>query len=131
MTASHGGYGGVREGWRCVRRGRVYPLGTPRCGSCAAALARAVGELRALRTGLPPHLTTFDLEMPTDEHTSSEPPADAGTEGLAPRVEHLVRLLRAGQVLTGESVGELFECSSRTGRRLLAEAQRFLSHPTD
>ena len=131
MTASHGGYGEVREGWRCFRCGRACPLGTPRCASCAATLARTVRELRALRTGLPPHLTTFDLDMPTDGHTSSEFPADAGTEGLAPRVDHLVRLLRAGQVLTGESVGELFECSSRTGRRLLAEAQRFLSRPTD
>lgn len=118
--------GGRGEGWRCFGCGATYTLGTPRCLLCAAALAAKVAELRSLRTGLPAHLTTFGPGPP--RHTS-EPyrlPTD-DMPNVPSRVARLVALLRAGQVLTGDSVSALFGCSDRTGRRLLAEAHRALA----
>ena len=68
------GQGGRRgEGWRCFGCGATYTLGTPRCRPCAEALAVKVAELRSLRTGLPPHLTTFSPGAPTDVRARARP----------------------------------------------------------
>jgi hypothetical protein len=97
---------------------------------CAAEVSRRVAELRSLRRGLPPHLTTFDLDAPGDD-SAAEEVGENELEGVSPRVARLVPLLRDGRSLTGESVSALLGCSARTGRRLLAEAHRVLASSSE
>lgn len=113
------------EGWRCFRCGTVYALGTPQCAPCAADTNRRVAELRSLRTGLPPRLTTFGVGVTDDPHPGVD--AGAGAAQVPSRVSRLVALLRAGHQLTGPSVAEQLGCSERTGRRLLAEAHQIVN----
>ena len=45
----------------------------------------------------------------------------SGANGFDGRVQQVAELIRGGEDLTGDAVGEMFGCSARTGRRLLAQ----------
>lgn len=46
------------------------------------------------------------------------------------RVGHIAGMLRRGEEPTGEQVGAMFNCSPRTGRRLVEKARAMLAdHP--
>jgi hypothetical protein len=50
-----------------------------------------------------------------------------GGNGFDARVLRVTELIRGGEDLTGDAVGEMFGCSARTGRRLLAQGVELAS----
>ncbi len=85
----------------------------------------------AVRVGAAAPVRTAERTEPAVVRTAPRPRAPLTLRSEGPngdeRVHRIAELLSRGEELTGDTVGELFGCSPRTGRRLLAQGTALVS----
>ena len=107
-----------------------------RSGEATAIESSQAGQVRpdaltgpGVHHGLTVVPATRALPAPAADDDEPEQ-GERGSGPTDPRVEQLVDQLRAGAELTGGSVAEQLDCSPRTGRRLLRQAEEYMASTT-